>query len=313
MQAIPQLPAIATTIERPMGAPGKATPCSTCAVRARSVCSAIPDGDLARLATIAVVTDVAAGQSFIDEGEPASCFFIITAGTAKLFKLLPDGRRQITGFVGPGQFLGLAVSDAYAFSAEAMENVRYCRFPRAALRTVLDDFPQMEKLLLQVASNELVAAQEQMLLLGRKTARERLASFLLAQSRQGMPSGHSRRRFGLPMTRVDIADYLGLTIETVSRTLTRLRSEGLIDIVSQSGLVISDPSGLENVAGGSSSSPIVASSPSNVTRHRDVVPCASDHIADKPGALRLRDYPLLPAAIAHVSRRQVQCRLPVSC
>ena len=119
--------------------------------------------------------------------------------------------------------------------------MRYCRFPRAALRTLLDDFPLMEKRLLEVASNELVAAQEQMLLLGRKTARERLASFLLAQSRQGMPSGHSRQRFRLPMTRIDIADYLGLTIETVSRTFTRLRAEGLIDIVSQSGLVICDP------------------------------------------------------------------------
>ena len=108
--------------------------------------------------------------------------------------------------------------------------MRYCRFPRAALRTLLDDFPLMEKRLLEVASNELVAAQEQMLLLGRKTARERLASFLLAQSRQGMPCGHSRQRFRLPMTRIDIADYLGLTIETVSRTLTRLCAEGLIDI-----------------------------------------------------------------------------------
>ena len=68
-----------------------------------------------------MVTEVAAGQGFIDEGEPATCFFNITAGTAKLFKLLPDGRRQITGFVGPGQFLGLAASDTYAFSAEAIE------------------------------------------------------------------------------------------------------------------------------------------------------------------------------------------------
>jgi CRP/FNR family transcriptional regulator len=225
-------------------------PCFTCEARALSVCSAIPDGDMSRLTTIMAVAEAAAGQGFIDEGEPATCFFNITAGTAKLFKLLPDGRRQITGFVGPGQFLGLAVSDTYAFSAEAIDQVRFCRFPRAALRAVLDDFPQMEKRLLEVASNELVAAQEQMLLLGRKTARERLASFLLAQSRQGMPCGHSRQRFRLPMTRVDIADYLGLTIETVSRTLTRLRAEGLIDIVSQSGLVISDPVGLESVAGG---------------------------------------------------------------
>ena len=287
-------------------------PWSTCEARAISVCSAIPDGDMARLAAITAVSEAAPGQGFIDEGEPASSFFNVTAGTAKLFKTLPDGRRQITGFVGPGQFLGLAVSDTYAFSAEAIEPVRYCRFPRAALRTVLDDFPQMGKLLLEVASNELVAAQEQMLLLGRKTARERLASFLLARSRQGMPCGHSRHRFRLPMTRVDIADYLGLTIETVSRTVSRLRAEGLIDIVSPSAIVICDPSGLESLAGGSCSSPILASARDNGTRHNGVVPRASDSVADQHGALRLGDYPLPPAVIAHATRRQGQCRLPVT-
>jgi len=184
------------------------------------------------------------------EGDPADSFFNVTAGTAKLFKLLPDGRRQITGFVGPGHFLGLAVSDTYAFSAEAIEPVRFCRFPRARLRRLLDDFPAMEKRLLEVAANELVAAQEQMLLLGRKTARERLASFLLLQSRQGLACGHSRQRFNLPMTRGDIADYLGLTIETVSRTLTRLRGERMIEVVSQNELVIRDRRALESLAGG---------------------------------------------------------------
>jgi CRP/FNR family transcriptional regulator len=108
----------------------------------------------------------------------------------------------------------------------------------------------MEKRLLEVAANELVAAQEQMLLLGRKTARERLASFLLLQSRQGLACGHSRQRFNLPMTRGDIADYLGLTIETVSRTLTRLRGERMIEVVSQNELVIRDRRALESLAGG---------------------------------------------------------------
>ena len=74
------------------------------------------------------------GRCFIDEGEPAGAFFNITAGRAKLFKVLPNGRRQITGFVGPGRFLGIAVSDTYAFSAEAIEPVRYCRFHRGKLR-----------------------------------------------------------------------------------------------------------------------------------------------------------------------------------
>jgi CRP/FNR family transcriptional regulator, anaerobic regulatory protein len=148
---------------------GEDDPCTTiCDVRAITVCNTIADADLARLATIAVVTEVPAGQCFVDECEPASCFFVVTAGTAKLFKLLPDGRRQIIRFVGPGQFLALAVSDTYAFSAEAIEPVRYCRFQHAELRTLLDDFPVMEKRLLEVASNELVAAQEQMLLLGAR-------------------------------------------------------------------------------------------------------------------------------------------------
>jgi CRP/FNR family transcriptional regulator len=230
---------------------GGIDPCTTiCDVRAITVCNAIADADLARLATIAAVTEVPAGQCFVDEGGPAFCFFVVTAGTAKLFMLLPDGRRQIIAFVGPGHFLALAVSDTYAFSAEAIEPVRYCQFPRGHLRALMDDFPLMEERLLEVASDELVAAQEQMLLLGRKAARERRASFLLMQSRQGLPCGQSRHRFKLPMTRADIADYLGLTIETVSRTLTRLRAEGLIDIVAQSELVICDPVGLEGLAGG---------------------------------------------------------------
>ena len=112
---------------------GAVDPCITCEARSLSVCNAVADADLARLATIAVVIEVATGQCFIDEGEPAKHFFNVTAGSAKLFKMLPDGRRQITGFVGAGHFLGLAVSDNYAFSAEAVERVRFCRFPRAKL------------------------------------------------------------------------------------------------------------------------------------------------------------------------------------
>jgi CRP/FNR family transcriptional regulator len=144
-------------------------PCGRCDARSQSVCNAIPDTDLRRLVEASVTGTAAPGTSFISEGQPASSFFNITAGTVKLYKLLPDGRRQITGFVGVGHFLGLAVSDTYAFSAEAIDTVRYCRFSRPKLRVLLDDFPAMEKRLLQLASNELVAAQEQMLLLGRKT------------------------------------------------------------------------------------------------------------------------------------------------
>jgi CRP/FNR family transcriptional regulator len=225
-------------------------PCAHCDARGVSVCNAVPASDLARLAAAATVLEAAPGKVFIEEGEPAGYFCNITAGTARIFKLLPDGRRQITGFVGMGHFLGLAVSDTFAFSAEAIDTVRYCRFPRARLRTLLADFPALEKRLLEVAQDELVAAQEQMLLLGRKTALERLASFLLAQSRQGSPCQHARARFHLPMPRGDIADYLGLTIETVSRTMTRLRSLNLIDLPTPAEVVIRDAAGLRRLAEG---------------------------------------------------------------
>ena len=225
-------------------------PCTHCDARPHSVCNAIEDPHLARLAALAQVVEVQPGTTFIAEGDPAGNFFNITRGTAKLFKLLPDGRRQITGFATVGHFLGLAVSDTYAFSAEALEPTRFCRFSRNRLRGLLQDFPAMEARLLEAAGNELVAAQEQMLLLGRKTAKERLASFLAMQNRQPVPCRQAPDRFPLPMTRSDIADYLGLTIETVSRTLTALRKEGLIDIPSPGTVVVHNRPALERLAGG---------------------------------------------------------------
>lgn len=229
--------------------------CATCGARERSVCNAIPHEHLKRLADLAVPVSVEPGRAFIEEGETAEHFFNVTNGTAKLFKLLPDGRRQITGFAGIGHFLGLAVARNYSFSAEAIDPMRICRFSRSKLRVLLDDFPAMEKRLLEVASNELVAAQEQMLLLGRKTARERLASFLVSLAAHLDDDGPACRRHMadhvlLPMTRSDIADFLGLTIETVSRTLTRLKLEKLIDIPSSGEIVIRNPEGLESLATG---------------------------------------------------------------
>jgi CRP/FNR family transcriptional regulator, anaerobic regulatory protein len=229
---------------------GAAT-CKQCGARERSVCAAIPDADLDRLSAAAIVRECARGQIFIEEGDKALDFFSITAGTAKLYKLLPDGRRQITGFAGVGHFLGLAVSDAYAFSAEAIEPLRFCRFPRARLRAIIEDFPELERRLLDVACAELVAAQNQMLLLGRKTARERIASFLLSRAELETPCGGAPRGLiHLPMTRTEIADYLGMTIETVSRTLSRFRAERRIALPSQNEVAVLDRRWLAKLAYG---------------------------------------------------------------
>ncbi len=232
-------------VERERG-PG---PCATCDARSFSVCNAIEDKDLARLAELAHVMQITPGRTFIHEGDKADDFFNITGGNARIYKLLPDGRRQIIGFASPGHFLGLAVSSTYAFGAEAIDHVRLCRFSRGRLRHLLDDFPAMEQRLLEVAANELVVAQEQMLLLGRKTARERVASFLWARTASALPCGPRQFRLTLPMTRGDIADYLGLTIETVSRTMSQLKKERLIDLHGHSEVHLLNPDRLAELAG----------------------------------------------------------------
>lgn len=229
---------------------GRLGACHACETRLVSVCSAIEEHDLTRLAALAVATKIPAGQSFIGEGEPASDFFNITSGTVKLFKLLADGRRQITGFADAGLFLGLAAGKHYGFSAEAIDDVTACRFSRTRLRTFMQDAPQMEERLLQAASSELVTAQEQMLLLGRKTARERVASFLSMRADIVASCATATDRVALPMTRADIADYLGLTIETVSRTLTRLRVDGLIEVHADHSLTIVQRDRLNSIASG---------------------------------------------------------------
>jgi CRP/FNR family transcriptional regulator len=192
------------------------------------VCAALSADELARLREITTELRAAPRQTIFHEGDPADHLFNVTGGAVRLFKLLPDGRRQITGFLFPGDFLGFAMNDSYAFTAEAITEVSLCRFPRLKLEALLDQFPKMERRLLGMASNELAAAQDQMLLLGRKTAEEKVASFLLLLSRRATERGQPEDPISLPMTRSDIGDCLGLTIETVSRILTRLKKSGVI-------------------------------------------------------------------------------------
>ena len=205
-----------------------ASPCAACSVRHLTVCSALSADELEQMASIVSNVDLAPGQPLFDEGEEADYVFNVTAGCMKVYKLLPDGRRQVTGFLFAGDFLGLANQEIYAFSCEAVSNATLCRFPRRRLEALMGRFPQLENRLLSVASHELAAAQEQMLLLGRKTARERIASFLIALSKSARRRGQPENPVRIPMTRADIGDYLGLTTETVSRAFTQLKSDDLI-------------------------------------------------------------------------------------
>ncbi len=251
--ARPTLPARADPV--PLSALPVAVKCSACCARRGSVCQAVPERDLHLLSAFAVAMRIEPGRRFIVEGEAAEDFFTLIDGTAKLLKMLPDGRQQITSFAGHGDFLGLAFGQRYAYSAEAIDRVRLCRFSRPRLRRLIAEFPEMERRLLAITSHELVLAHEQMLLLGCKLARERVASFLVGRA---VKTGGAAARavasgpveVPLPMTRADIGDFLGLRIETVSRTLTQLRAAGLIGAAPNAGVVIRDFGALAALAAG---------------------------------------------------------------
>lgn len=213
--------------------------CEDCRVRAISVCRSLASHELDELDAVAERIRLAAGRVLFDEGEPAQHLFTLSQGIVKLFKMLPDGRRQITGFLIAGDFLGLAHFRTYAYSAEAVTDAALCRLPRERFMGLLERHPALERELLGRASSELAAAQEQMLLLGRKSARERVATFLLALARRQQAAGNTV--VALPMSRHDIADYLGLTIETVSRAIQAANGEGLIRMIDRHHYVVADP------------------------------------------------------------------------
>jgi CRP/FNR family transcriptional regulator len=226
------------------------TPCAACAVRDMAFCGVLNDDEMPQLLAIMQSSTVDPHGPIIDEGEPADYLFNVTLGAVKLYKLLPDGRRQITGFLFEGDFLGIAMNERYAYSAEAVGPVSLCRFPRSKLERLLDEFPKLEKRLLGMASNELVQAQDQILLLGRKTAQEKIVSFLLNLSDRAMKRGAPATPISLPMGRADIADYLGLTTETVSRTMTNLKRNSHIRLLQGGKVELHDREALQELAEG---------------------------------------------------------------
>lgn len=216
--------------------------CEHCAVRAIAVCRVLSGEELRELTAGMRTVELEPGEPLFHEGDPAHNVFTLTSGHLRLSRLLADGRRQVIGFLVPGDFLGLAFRETYVATAEALDAVTLCTFPRVAFERFLERHPHFERELLARARSELAAAQEQMLVLGRKTARERLATFLIRLAgRAGTESGGPLHLF---MSRADIADYLGLTVETVSRTLGTFRREGLVHLEGRSTVHIPDPARL---------------------------------------------------------------------
>lgn len=226
--------------------------CGECDARHLGVCDSLCDEDLSFLSSAAQRLSLPAGKLIMEEGDPARHFYNVNSGTVRLFKSLPDGRRQITGFATTGHFIGLASTDVNIVSAEAIDTVQLCRFSRATLASMQAEYPALERKLLDIAIHELALNQQQLLLLGRKTALEKIATFLLSwkQDQTSCPGSlpHNSSVPTLPLSRMDLADYLGLTIETVSRSLSSLKKSGLIEIPTIHEIILLQPKALQDIA-----------------------------------------------------------------
>ncbi len=201
-------------------------------------------GELAALDRIGTVVTLRRDQALFEEGDAARYCFKVLTGAVRSCRLLPDGRRHIGEFLLPGDFIGLELDDRYRFTAEAVSDATLMRYSRQAVDRLAEQQPRLGKRLLDRICGDLFAAQSQMLLLGRKNAVERLASFLLTMADRAGGGD----RLSLPMTRSDIADHLGLTTETVSRVFGQLKSQGVIRLAASSEVLLRDRDELETLA-----------------------------------------------------------------
>ncbi|WP_051013819.1 Crp/Fnr family transcriptional regulator [Pararhodospirillum photometricum] len=236
----------------PAGPPDNAPfdPCQPCGLGGLALCRDLPERE--RLALIALQTTVRldAHETLFTEGDRALYLYTPVAGAIKLYKMMQDGRRQITGFFFRGDLFGFAAGSVHGATAEAVTPVELCRFPLARLEALLPQAPTLERLVLRRALARLARYEDQVLLLGRKSAPEKLASFLVSLAERAQERGEPASPVLVPMGRADVADYLGLTIETVSRTLTRFRQDGLIGLPRSGTVVVLDAARLRRLAEG---------------------------------------------------------------
>lgn len=230
--------------------PVSANPCAACGVRDRTLCAAVEPEELELINAIVTKIEREPEVTVFVEGEVSDSLYNVTRGVVRISKLLPDGRRQITGFMFPGDLLGLAHGDSYVYTAESVTSVGLCRLPRRKLEVLFRRVPNLERRLLAVTSHELAAAQDQLLLLGRKSAREKLSTFLLMMQEGARRRGESDNPIELAMSWSDIADYIGMSHEHVSRTLRELIEDGYIRRVATRSVVIVREDTLRDMAEG---------------------------------------------------------------
>lgn len=225
--------------------------CQTCSLNALCLPLSLNDSDMERLDDIIRRgRPIQKGQLLFQQGEPFQSVFAVRTGALKTYTLATSGEEQITGFHLASELVGLSGYDngIYPLTAKALETTTVCEIPLQQLESLADDLPDLRKQLMRTMGTEIRHDQSMMLLLSKKNAEERVASFLLDISQRYARRGFSASHFRLPMSRVDISNYLGLAVETISRVFTRFQKSGLIETQGKE-VILQDINTLYDMAG----------------------------------------------------------------
>lgn len=236
--------------------------CGECPIRHRAVCAYCEPAELVMLDAIKTYKTYKAGETIAWAGEKAQVIGSVVTGVATLSRTLPDGRRQMVGLLLPSDFIGRPGRESTPYDVVAVNEVTLCQFTKKQFENLVATTPRLERRLLDMTMDELDAAREWMLLLGRKTAREKIASLLAIMARRDAVLNKQTiadgLRFVLPLTREAMADYLGLTIETVSRQISALKKSGIIILEDARHIVVPDYALLLDEAGDDSDGGMVS-------------------------------------------------------
>lgn len=228
--------------------------CQACTVRNRAICADLDDGEINLLNAIGRRKTLQPGEQLLWEGDEAVLVANVIDGVLKLSTSTGDGKEQILGVVYQSDFLGRPFGQTTPYGVEALTEAQVCVFQRSDFDRFAREHPRLEHKLLERTLSELDRTRRWMLLLGRMNAEQKLASFLIETADRLAPAGRSgadgsASRVELPLSRQQIADVLGLTIETVSRQFTRMRKDGIIAIAGRRDITILDRVALQERAG----------------------------------------------------------------
>lgn len=223
--------------------------CGNCPIRHRAICARCDDDELSQLEAMKVYTSFEAGQPIVWRGDELTHLSSVVVGIASLSRTLEDGRTQMVGLLLPSDFIGRPGREFVDFDVTALTDVTLCQFQRKPFEELVKEVPHISQRFMEMALDELNAAREWMVLLGRKTAREKIATFIEMIVRRDTMPLHGTQDHVLPLTREEIANFLGLTLETVSRQLSQMKKQGIVSFSDRRSFSIIDLEALHEASG----------------------------------------------------------------